>query len=274
MGFELINDGRPLRWKDFEGMVLDDIEEVQRQRRVTSNPAEHSQSIYRGHASKDWSLETTLERFLKNDIGESHERYSAMEYYKYLSLIVPAISSLTSHRFAEFAPHEVELRWGMRPPHYNLLCFVRHHGFPTPLLDWTASYYVAAFFAFRSARADEDAAIFAYKEWNGEARGGWAADPIVHEHGPYVETHARHYKQQSRYTTCRAEIDEIIFFMNHQKAVDVNPDNHSIRKYVLHSGEKDKVLEMLFRMNINDYTLFGNEESLLRMLAYKEFREL
>lgn len=133
---------------------------------------------------------------------------------------------------------------------------------------------MAAFFAFRSARADEDVAIFAYKEYNGGPRAYWEGEPIIVEHHQYVETHPRHYKQQSRYTVCRVEIDGKIFFIDHQKAVKENPKEYMIKKFVLRSSEKAKVLERLFRMNINDYTLFGDEESLMRMLAYKEFRDL
>lgn len=274
MGYEIVSGDNALTWEAFEKIALEDIEKVRRQRQATNNPAEYSDWIYRGHASKDWTLETTLERFLRDDLETPREKYPIIEYYRYLAAIVPAVNSLTLQKFPQFAAHELDLDRARPLPQYELLCFARHHGFPTPLLDWTVSYYVAAFFAFRSARADEDAAIFAYKEWNGDARGGWVGQPIIDEHGPYVETHVRHYKQQSRYTVCRAKIDEKIFLMNHQKAVEEDPENHTIKKFVLRSDEKAKVLERLFRMNINDYTLFGDEESLMRMLAYKEFRDL
>jgi hypothetical protein len=90
--------------------------------------------VFRGHASEAWKLESTLDRALK-DVPKklrSEKREQHLENFKYAS----------------------RGRRGPTPPVVNdeneWWALGQHHALATPLLDWTESPYVAAYFAFHS----------------------------------------------------------------------------------------------------------------------------
>jgi hypothetical protein len=220
---------------------------------------------FRGHLDADWKLETTLERFTKKSVYTEH-------YFKMLRDIRPAVISITGRNWD--IPDEFQ---GGRPQPlgYEFMIYLRHHGFPSPLLDWTRSPYVAAFFAFRSQEKpkNDKVAIYSYVEhfFNPEGFDGKA--PTIYGLGPYAVTHKRHYAQQCEYSICQRRIDGSRYeYSSHETAVlaDNTAGGDPVTKYVLPASERGKVLKQLQRMNITAFSLFGSEESLMETLAYQE----
>jgi hypothetical protein len=117
--------------------------------------------IFRGQEKSEWRLRTSfhragranLERFLLEDVPRLHKHLSAR----------------TRHVFDMRKPEE----------HGAFVSLAQHHGCPTPLLDWTRSAFVGAYFAYRKVRnsdamrassADQKVRIYVFdrEKWGGE----------------------------------------------------------------------------------------------------------
>jgi hypothetical protein len=244
-------------WEEFE----EQIKNVSKK-----TPNEKPYLLFRGHSNCNWHLETTLERYLQKI--KSNKTYSWEDYFRVLQTLEPTVSSLTTNEYdlpSNFEYNKVP----SPPPGYEFMIYLRHHGFPSPLLDWTRSSYVASFFAFNDASNNDAIAIFSYREHYGLGKITIRADPHIWTLGPTVKTHERHYRQQSEYTICHKKIDDAYIYCCHEE-VEYAEEQDRLIKYVIPSIEREKVLAKLDLMNINAYTLFGDEESLMDTLAYRE----
>lgn len=105
----------------------------------------HAQRIFRGHSCPNWKLSSTWERKIRNrrsynrpysrrnifepDGGYERERDNGLRQFKHLATAMP----------------EIPLQ--MSDPDNDWWALGRHYGLDTPLLDWSRSPFVAAFWA-------------------------------------------------------------------------------------------------------------------------------
>lgn len=271
MGLEVKSVEKALSWGEFEREVDHLKEAVLRAKE--NEPGQYVQEwLFRGQGDSQWGLTTSLERYLFPQKQPKNIKIEAKVYFQQIRSIIPALNSLTGKKFDRHIQPPDSRGEGFSPSDSELLYYLRHHGFPTPLLDWSRSYLVAAFFAFQSAKGDRDVAIYAYNDSLLKSRGGFKNKPLIYTLGPYAEAHRRHYLQQSDYTVCMSETNidnkSNISFRSHDDALENDPENHPMKKYIINGREKNSVLKKLDEANINAYTLFGSEESLMNMLAF------
>jgi hypothetical protein len=232
---------------------------------------------YRGQANSTWGLKTTLER----NTGTNLE---ATSYYKMIEEIAPMIETFTGKKwdlpgcdeFLNDLAKTRELSIRQQNNEHTILqymAYLRHFGYPSPLLDWTYSPFVAAYFAFRDVASNaESVAIYTYME-------AWDApditetdQPQIYSLDPKSRNTERHYLQQSIYTVALRNNDGKVYFANHEDPRMVAREAEPyLTKYVLPASERAMALYSLDAYNINSYSLFGSEESLLETMFLRKY---
>ncbi len=247
-------------WEDFEGKLIEidkQFKELQRQEQRSTMEC----PLYRGVKDSEYNLESTLDR-VKREMKFS-------DYQTILEVVCKHISTCTSRKWdLEKKEQNINLgKFELPFSTYEFMAYLRHNGFPSPLIDWTKSPYIAAFFAFGDIYSKkEHVAIFVYT-----GKYSCGQNPCIRILGPSIATDRKHYLQQSEYSICVKGRGEETCFANHED-VDVKDDEGKdvLIKYEIPASEQQKVLIKLDSMNITAYSLFGSEPSLMDTLALRE----
>jgi hypothetical protein len=254
-------------WEDF-------LTQLARLRSARQSAGVNDTFLYRGLSDSIWPLDTSLERFGRRDCR-------ILAYMESILRISSQVESLTDRQW--LLPTFPEVQRVLASPTFwdvefpgkasSYLVYLRHHGFPSPLLDWTRSENVAAFFAFRAAAipADGKVSVFVFSESPNQMRmKSGDLGPAIRTLGPYIRTHKRHFLQQSDYTIC-ACFEPCPTFVAHQCVFDTHePSQDLLWKFNLPWSERTRVLKILDSYNLNAFSLFDSEESLMETMATRE----
>jgi hypothetical protein len=230
-------------WEDFKKYVL------------TLDPYRFA---FRGHTNNRWRLRTSFHRtgraslwlYMSQDVAALHRQ----------------LSGLTAHRF----------NLGDALDYAAFLNLAQHHGYPTPILDWTQSPFVAAYFAFKDLRkadvTDDQMVrilIFDAKEWGkGFERASVLMPGFLHL--TVLETLAinnpRALPQQSISTA--TNIDDIEEYLGR---VESNSGKSYLRAIDLPAKERRTVMQDLALMGITAGSLFPGLDGACLQLKERYF---
>jgi hypothetical protein len=220
-----------------------------------SNHARPDSFIYRGQSNNEWKLKTSFHRTGRYDLL----RYANEDVHRLNHYLV----SLLNRSFNISDPIE----------HGALLNLAQHHGFPTPLLDWTESPYIAAFFAFFDTPKNNNKGyvrLFAFNKYDWMADHSTTVDML--DPIKYFSIHmllplhnSRALPQQSVVTS--TNVSDIEGWLS-----SITPPNRKyLTKIDIPQSQRKLVMQELSQMGITSASLFPGIEGTCRALKEKYF---
>ncbi|SDY90719.1 FRG domain-containing protein [Citreimonas salinaria] len=209
--------------------------------------------VFRGQ-SAPWRLRTAFHRTARKDLA----RY----WHEDIPRVRGAVVGKTGHRFRFEEPEDMGA----------FMHLLQHHGYPTPLLDWTYSPFVAAFFAYSSARPEVEAVepvrifMFDALEWQkdfNQIHSVTYCRPHFSLIEPLALGNERAIPQQSLASVTNLDDVETYIRFNEQRQ-----QKNYLRVFDLPAKSRHEMLARLSLMGISPGSMFPGLEGVCR-----EFRE-
>lgn len=223
--------------------------------------------MFRGQMDSKWPIKSSLER-------------AAIDRFDICPKDIPRIEEGLIRQFKRQSYQYVK---DIPVDHIEWLALMQHHGAPTRLIDWTYSFYIAAFFALESALSDSTCAIWAfyYDHWQKRAQEivSSASEPIsidtILDSQPLVYGFSP-FRLNQRLTiqqgTFLAQSDITKPFLKNMGAMMRDPkENKYLCKIEIKCNPQliREALKDFHRMNISHGTLFPGLDGFARSLTHR-----
>lgn len=228
-------------WREYKDIVSQQIET-------------QGSYIYRGQSDAGWTLISSL---MRSDLI-----WSRNDFKTYFNFVLPQVKEKI--QTWEGRDWNLSDQLGLA----EFVAYLQHNGFPTPLLDWTFSPYIAAYFAFEEVNhfdpQTDQVAIYGFNQaswcntYNQEYDIAHETDHVSILRPRMVGNHKLSL-QQGCFTFSNVRDIEI-----HIKAHEKKANESFLEKYILKVSERPKVITELSLMGISAVQLMPSVESVCK----------
>lgn len=221
----------------------------------------HAYYYCRGHVNENWKLQTSFHR---------SATLTGISLEDYRKTVIPELHYHICAQTNEIINLQNPEEFGA------FLALLQHHGFPTPLLDWTLSPYIAAYFAFREINETAPQSdnvkifIFDYIGWSNIFKQplnlGETKVQYVSVFRPYAKHNPRLIPQQGVFTV--TNIDDMRDYI-FRRSTEVS--KQFLYTALLLVKEKPHVMRELNLMGISKMSLFPSVEGICKAMKARSF---